>query len=274
MNKVSPILKWAGGKRQLLPQIMPLIPDDINRYFEPFVGAGAVLFELQPKRAIVNDANTELINVYVVIRDHCEELITLLRSFECKHSEKFFYEIRSLDRDDAIFGNLSSIEKAARTIYLNRTCYNGLYRVNKAGFFNTPLGHNTSIQIVNDDGIRAISRYLNANEVRLLNGNYQQALKGMRKTDFVFLDPPYYPIKKDYFTRYDASPFGVEEQIELKTFCDRLTQREIRFLQTNSNCEEIKELYFDYNLEEVDVRRSINANANGRKGTELIIKNY
>lgn len=274
MNKIAPILKWAGGKRQLLPQIVPLIPNDINRYFEPFVGAGAVLFELQPKRAVINDANAELINVYLVIKENCEELIKLLRLYEKKHSDSFYYQLRNLDRDMVAFEALSPIEKAARTIYLNRTCYNGLYRVNKSGYFNTPLGHNTSIQIVNDGGIRAINAFLNQNEIKLMNGDYRQALKGMRKKDFVFLDPPYYPLKKDYFTRYDASPFGIEEQKELKKFCDKLNARGIRFIQTNSNCAEMRKLYENYSFEEVQVRRSINANANGRKGTELIIKNY
>lgn len=276
MNKVSPILKWAGGKRQLLPQIMPLIPNDndINRYFEPFVGAGAVLFELNPRRAVINDANTELINVYLEIKNNCEELIELMRRYEERHSDTFYYRIRGIDKDEALFSSLSLTEKAARTIYLNRTCYNGLYRVNKSGHFNTPLGRNMSVQIVNAEGIRAINRFLNQNEIRLLNGDYQKALKGVRKTDFVFLDPPYYPLKKEYFTKYDASPFGVNEQVELKKYCDKLNNRGIRFIQTNSNCEEIRELYSDYQLEEVKVRRSINANANERRGTELIIKNY
>ena len=274
MNKIAPILKWAGGKRQLLSRILPLIPTDINRYFEPFVGAGAVLFELQPKRAVINDANTELINIYIVIKENCEELIKLLNCYEKKHSESFYYKIRNLDRDIAFFDTLSPIEKAARTIYLNRTCYNGLYRVNKDGFFNTPLGHNSSVQIVNEDGIRAINAYLNQNEIRLLNEDYKKAVRWMRKEDFVFLDPPYYPINRDYFTRYDVSPFGVQEQIELKKLCDKLTVRGIRFIQMNSNCNEVRMLYQNYSIQEVKVRRSINADVNGRIGTELIIKNY
>lgn len=274
MSKISPILKWAGGKRQLLPELIPLIPNDYNRYFEPFLGAGAVLFELQPKRAIVNDANSELINVYQVIRDNSEELIQLLEQYEASHSKEFYYQIRNIDRDIVSFGSLSSIEKAARTIYLNRTCYNGLYRVNKAGFFNTPVGHNTSIQIVNREGITLLSEYFNKNEIRFLNVDYKMALKGIRKTDFVFLDPPYYPIKKDYFLRYDTSPFGIEEQIQLKKFCDQLNSRGIRFIQTNSDCDEVHELYSEYSRKIVDVRRCINAKVDGRKGTELIITNY
>ena len=273
-SNISPVLKWAGGKRQLLSVLMPLIPNDYNRYFEPFLGAGAVLFELQPSKAIVNDTNTELINVYNVIKDSSEELISLLYQYDKEHGEKFYYSIRNLDRDQNGFSLLSDVEKAARTVYLNRTCYNGLYRVNRKGFFNTPLGHNSSIQIVNEKSIRAISDYLNKNSIKILNGDYKKAIKGIRKNDFVFLDPPYYPIKKDYFLRYGSNLFGEEEQKDLKECCDILNQKGIRFIQTNSNCDEVKELYKDYRHIEVDVRRCINAKVDGRKDKELIIMNY
>lgn len=274
MSKTVPILKWAGGKRQLLSQIIPLIPDDYNRYFEPFLGAGAVLFELQPKRAVVNDTNLELINVYQVVKEHPDELVRLLKKHDMAHSKDYYYKIRDLDRNPVRFLRLSDVEKAARTIYLNRTCYNGLYRVNRAGCFNTPMGHNSVSQIVNESGIKSISEYLNNNQVRIINSDYKEALKGVRKTDFVFLDPPYYPTGKDYFIRYDSSLFNVSSQEELKTVCDRLNKRGIRFIQTNSCCDGIKELYKDYRIIDVDVRRSINAKAEGRKDKEVIILNY
>ena len=274
MSKTAPILKWAGGKRQLISQIRPLIPDDYNRYFEPFLGAGAVLLELQPKRAVVNDTNVELMNVYRVIRDEPDKLIKLLMQYDKRHCKEYYYAIRDVDRDPVSFQKLTEVEKAARTIYLNRTCYNGLYRVNRAGYFNTPMGHNTTIQIVNEKGIRAISEYLNKNEVRLQSTDYKEALKGLRNTDFVFLDPPYYPTGKDYFIRYDSCIFGIKSQEELKAVCDRLTKRGVRFMQTNSCCEGIKDLYKDYRIIEVDVRRSINAKVEGRKDKEVIILNY
>lgn len=274
MSKISPILKWAGGKRQLLPQITPLIPKDINTYYEPFLGAGAVLFELQPKKAIVNDTNSELINVYEVIRDYPTQLIELLKEYERKHEKSFYYEIRNVDRDVKTFKTWSNLEKAARTIYLNRTCYNGLYRVNKSGFFNTPIGRNSSIQIVNEKGILAISDYFNASEITFLNTDYKEAIKGIRKKDFVFFDPPYFPTNKDSFLRYDSSYFGEESQKELKSVCDKLTKRGIRFIETNSNCQEIRDLYSDYTQFEVDVRRCINAKADGRRGKEIIICNF
>ena len=273
-NGITPVLKWAGGKRQLLPELIPLIPDDYGRYYEPFLGAGAVLFELQPHKAIVNDTNCELINVYNVIKSEPEELISLLRKYDKKHDGSFYYMIRNLDREKEKFELLSEVEKAARTVYLNRTCYNGLYRVNRSGCFNTPIGRNSSIQIVNEKSIRSIHEYLNKHDVKILCGDYKTAIKGIRKTDFVFIDPPYYPVGKDYFNRYDCDIFGVQEQEYLKETCDRLNQRGIRFIQTNSNCKEIRELYKEYRLIEVDVRRSINAKVEGRKDKELIILNY
>lgn len=143
MSKLSPVLKWAGGKRQLLPAIMPLVPQEYERYYEPFVGAGAVLLELQPQRAMINDANSELINVYYIIKNHPDELVQLLKEYEMLHCEAFYYELRNADRDVETFEQRSRLDKAARTVYLNRTCYNGLYRVNKKGFFNTPMGRNS-----------------------------------------------------------------------------------------------------------------------------------
>ena len=274
MPKISPILKWAGGKRQLLHEIIPLVPSDFDTYYEPFVGAGAVLLDLQPPRAIVNDANTELITVYEVIRDNPNELVMLLQEHDAKHSKEHYYQVRDLDRDKEVFASLNKIVKAARTIYLNRTCFNGLYRVNQKGYFNTPMGRNSSIQIVNEAGIQKISQYLNSANVTFLNSDYHFAIETVSAGDFVFLDPPYFPTNRDSFVRYDMSPFGIEEQHELKKVCDQLTQKGIRFIETNSDCDEIRELYSNYRLIEIDVRRSINAKVDGRRGKELIILNY
>ena len=274
MSKLTPILKWAGGKRQLLSEIIPLVPQEFEYYYEPFVGAGAVLLDLQPQKAVVNDTNTDLINVYYIIKHQPNELIKLLKEYETSHCEEFYYKMRNIDRDIVTFSNLPIVEKAARTIYLNRTCYNGLYRVNKQGFFNTPIGRNSSIQIVSEKGILGISEYLNMAKVEILNGDYHIPLQIATKNDFVFLDPPYYPTNKDSFLRYDVSPFGIQEQLDLKEVCDQLNEKNIRFIETNSDCEEIRKLYSEYRQIEVDVRRCINAKVNGRRGKELIICNY
>lgn len=274
MSELAPILKWAGGKRQLQNEIIPLIPRRFECYYEPFVGAGAILLKLQPSRAVINDTNIELMNVYEIIRDQPEELIQLLQEYERFHCEALYYNVREMDRNRQEFIGLSRLQKAARTIYLNRTCYNGLYRVNKSGYFNTPMGRNTHVQIVNARGILTISRYLNENAIEILNGNYTNALENITQRDFVFLDPPYYPINRDSFVRYAMSPFGIPQQMELKEICDQLNARGVRFIQTNSNCQEIREMYANYHQIEVGVRRCINAEVDGRQGTELIIYNY
>lgn len=273
MNRIIPILKWAGGKRQLLPKLLPIVPTSYNRYYEPFIGAGALLFALQPSKAVINDANTELMNVYQVIKTSPDALIDILKEYEEKHNKEFYYHIRNIDRDIKAFEKTSDIEKAARTIYLNRTCYNGLYRVNKSGFFNTPIGRNTSVQIVNKEGILRINKYLNESKIRMMNTDYKKALATAKEGDLVFLDPPYFPTNRDSFLRYDANPFNEAEQIRLKKQCDRLRDKGVMFIETNSDCEEIRELYSEYNQIQVDVRRSINANADHRRGTELIITN-
>lgn len=274
MSKLTPILKWAGGKRQLLHAITPLVPQEYNCYYEPFLGAGAVLLDLQPKRAIINDTNVELINVYNVIKQQPNELIQILKEYEEHHCEELFYSIRNIDRDENSFLKLSSLQKAARTIYLNRTCYNGLYRVNRKGYFNTPIGRNSSIQILNSKGILGISEYLNKAEIEIMSGDYRKVLEMATSKDFIFLDPPYYPTNKNSFLRYDMSPFGIQEQMNLKEVCDQLNDQGVRFIETNSDCEEIRTLYSEYRLIEVDVRRCINANVKDRRGKELIICNY
>ena len=190
---ISPIVKWVGGKRQLLADIMPLIDRNCSTYVEPFVGGGAVFFELQPKKAIINDYNSELINVYTTVRDFPEQLIKKLEEHKNKNSEEYFYELRAFDRKSE-YASMSRVEKAARIIYLNKTCYNGLYRVNAAGQFNSPYGKYKNPNIVNATTIKAMSKYLQNPQIKIKEGDYRDALKGLRKGAFVYLDPPYMPI--------------------------------------------------------------------------------
>lgn len=261
---VSPILKWVGGKRQLLPEIIPMIEGNYSTYVEPFVGGGAVLFELQPKKAIINDFNSELVNVYCVVRDHCEKLIKVLERHEENNSSDYFYEIRGLDREDS-YSEMSDVEKAARIIYLNKTCYNGLYRVNSSGFFNSPYGKYKNPNIVNAPVLRAMSLYLNKNKIKIMNGDYKAVLKNLRRGAFVYLDPPYMPISTSAaFTGYTENGFSFEQQVELKEECDKLRKKGIRFLQSNSDCPEIRELYKDYEIKTVQAKRFINSVADKR----------
>jgi len=257
---LAPILKWVGGKRQLLNDILPLVQGK-GTYIEPFLGGGAVLFAHQPKKAIVNDYNSELMNVYQVVKSYPEQLIQSLQIHFANNSEDYFYEIRELDRT-AEYKELSLIEKASRIIYLNKTCYNGLYRVNSSGYFNSPYGKYKNPNIVNAPVIRAMSKYFNENEVTLLQGDYKEALKKARKGCFVYLDPPYMPISSSAnFTGYTENGFGYKQQQELKKECDKLREKGIRFVQSNSDCPEIRELYKEYTIQTVQAKRVINSNS-------------
>jgi DNA adenine methylase len=191
-NLVTPVLKWVGGKRQLLDVLCPLLPKTINSYCEPFIGGGAMLFELQPKRALVNDINEDLILVYTVIRDNVDGLIQRLEQFE--NTAEAFYEVRDWDRDRERYAAMSDIDKAARMIYLNKTCYNGLYRVNTAGEFNSPFGNYKNPNIVNAPVLRAVSAYFNAAEITFSTVDYAELLQNVRRGTFVYLDPPYDPV--------------------------------------------------------------------------------
>ena len=273
---LSPFLKWAGGKRQLLSEIKEQLPKTISRYqyIEPFIGGGAVLLSLQPKHAIINDFNAELINTYRVIKDAPDELIDDLK----KHINEadYFYKLRNIDRDSEAFNRLTDVQRASRIIYLNKTCYNGLYRVNKSGEYNAPFGRYKNPSIVNEDVIRAISDYFNKNNIQILNGDFENVLAIADRKTFVYLDPPYYPISESAnFTSYVQGGWKAEDQIRLRDACNQLTAKHTKFLLSNSDCPFIRELYSDYTIITVEATRAINSDADGRgKITELLIKNY
>ena len=275
---VSPVLKWVGGKRQLISDIEPLIPKSISTYVEPFVGGGAVLFHLQPKKAIINDYNQELMNVYQVIKDKPNELIEVLQEHKGLNSEDYFYEIRSLDRSEN-YENMTDVEKAGRVIYLNKTCFNGLFRVNRAGFFNTPYGKYKNPSIVNEVTIKAVSNYFNSAKIKFLTGDYKEALRRLRRGAFVYFDPPYVPISSSSsFTGYTEHGFDYEKQVELRDECLKLHNRGVKFLQSNFFSSEILELYSDqkvFNIEIVKAKRSINSQVDKRgEISEVLIYNY
>ena len=271
---LSPLLKWVGGKRQLLSDIIPMIDNKCSTYVEPFIGGGAVLFSMQPKKAIINDYNHELINVYRVVRDNLDELLELLYIHQANNSSEYYYEVRAWDRGEYL-NKMSNIEKAARIIYLNKTCYNGLYRVNSAGQFNSPYGRYKNPNIVNEAVLKAVSKYLKNNDIDIRNGDYKDTLINLDKRSFVYLDPPYMPISSSSsFTGYTEGGFGYAHQVELKEECDKLTQQGIRFVQSNSDCDEIRELYKEYKIKTVKAKRSINSVAKKRgEINEVLIYN-
>lgn len=270
---VQPVLKWVGGKRQLLSEIKKYIPKGNYKYYEPFIGGGAVFFELQPKKGVINDFNEELINVYLVIRDELEELLKELKKHEI--TEEYYYKIRAIDRTEE-YKNWSNVKKASRFIYLNKTCFNGLYRVNSSGYFNTPFGRYKNPNVVNETGLKAVNKYLNENNIEIKCGDYEESLKRIGKNSFVYFDPPYDPISdSSNFTGYTASGFNREEQKRLKKLCDKLDQKGIKFLLSNSNTEFIRNLYAGYDIIIVNANRAINSNGNKRgEVEEVLIKNY
>lgn len=271
---VMPVVKWVGGKRQLLPTLTSLLPDRFTTYCEPFIGGGAMLFCLQPKRAIVNDINSDLIQMYEAIRDNVEELIHELEKH--KNESAYFYEVRDWDRNRERYDALSIIEKAARIIYLNKTCYNGLFRVNNAGEFNTPFGNYKNPNIINAPTLRAVSNYFQKAEIVFSCRNYIEVLEEVPRGTFVYLDPPYDPVSDTAnFTGYSRGGFFKEDQILLRECCDDLTRRGIKFMLSNSATEFIRTQYAAYHIEVVQAKRAVNSNATGRgRVDEVVVRNY
>lgn len=272
---VAPFVKWVGGKRQLMSEIVELLPNTISRYqhVEPFIGGGSVLFHLQPRNAVINDFNTELINTYLVIKNHPEDLIKDLKKH--KNEAEYYYAIREIDRTEN-FSNLDLIERASRIIFLNKTCFNGLYRVNNAGEFNVPFGKYKNPNIINEPVIRAVSHYLNTNNIEIFNKDYLEILANTKKNSFVYLDPPYHPISESSnFTGYIKGGFSMEDQIRLREACDLLNSKGIKFLLSNSASDFILEQYKKYDIHIVKARRAINSIAIKRGNVEeVLIRNY
>lgn len=274
-----PVVKWLGGKRGMLKELKEIITPELlegNTYYEVFAGGAALALDLEHKDTVLNDLNSELINMYTVIRDNPEELIKLLKEHQEKHCEDWFYFIRGLDKSGDL-DYLTAECKAARTIYLNKTCFNGLYRVNKKGFFNSPIGKTSSGKmpdIVQEDNIRELSKFLKT--VTLCNEDFESIAKKATKGSVLFFDPPYdtdEDIKTDGFVGYQKEGWTREDTKRLKATCDELVNRGCKVVITNNDTEFVRELFKDYIIKEVEVKRSINRDGNKRKGKEVIITN-
>jgi DNA adenine methylase len=271
---VKPFLKWVGGKRQLVPEIKAkYLPPAYRTYYEPFVGAGALFLDLRPSSVVINDSNTELINCYLTIKHSVEELITSLRSYQ--NEKAYYYQIRDWDRQ-LDYATKSVIDRAARIIFLNKTCYNGLFRVNAKGQFNTPFGRYKSPKILDEDVLRAVSHYLNSSQIQILNLDFQAAVQTATAGDLIYFDPPYDPISStSSFTGYATNGFDRSEQIRLKATFDYLSNQGCQVLLSNSNTEFILNLYQDYRIETISATRAINSNAQKRgKIDEILVMNY
>ncbi|MFX1499786.1 MAG: DNA adenine methylase [Promethearchaeota archaeon] len=267
-----PFLKWAGGKRQLLSQMYKYFPNKFNKYIEPFLGGGAVLFYLKPKFSIIIDINKELINCYKVIKNNVKELIELLKTH--KNEKNYYYKIRALDRDKEKFNQLSNVERASRLIYLNKCCYNGLYRVNSKGQFNVPFGKYKNPNFCDEENLLSVSMILK--NVKIVHGSFEFCLEYAQKGDFVYFDPPYHPISKtSSFTSYTKDNFGKDSQQKLFEVFKKLDKQGCKLMLSNSYNEYIKTLYKDYKIITIDARRDINCNAEKRGNINvLLILNY
>ena len=270
-EETYPIVKWVGGKRQLMFELLKNMPEDFNRYFEPFIGGGALFFELQPDNAYISDMNEELINLYQVVRDNVDELIDDLQKHDI--SKEYFMEIRNIDRTEE-YKNWSNVKKASRFIYLNRTCFNGMYRVNSKGEFNVPFGHYKNPRIVDENNLINCSNLLQRTEIK--HADFSDILKKVKKGDFVYFDPPYVPLSEtSSFTSYTKDGFDIDMQFKLRDVCDELDSMGVKFLLSNSDTKLVNDLYENYNIKKVFASRQINANADGRgKITEVLVRNY
>lgn len=266
-----PFLKWAGGKSRLIPQYEPYLPKNYQTYYEPFLGGGALFFYLQPKKAVLTDINFELINTYCCVRDRVDDLIALLQEHKSNHnknSRDYYYSVRAKTFND-------ELAQAARFIYLNKTCYNGLYRVNSQGKFNVPLGKYKNPNICPVDLLRSASDILSNSEIK--QADFTKVLNSANSSDdFVFLDPPYHPISDtSYFTGYSIYRFSENQQIKLRDTFKELSERGVKVMLSNSDCDFIRSLYSSFTIHTISAGRSINSNTKKRgKITEVLITSY
>lgn len=271
---MKPVIKWAGGKTQLLHHIITMLPTQYNNYFEPFIGGGAVLFHISPASAMINDVNSELINMYTQIKKRPTKVISYLSVLDKGHEQSrdpksYYYHIRHLYNENL---GTHSPEQASRLIYLNKHCFNGLYRVNSKGFFNVPFNNKKAGNSFDKQNILEISKYLRS--VRIRNVDFERAVKNAKKGDFVFFDSPYAPLNPTSFTDYTKDGFHYEDHLRLANLFKKLTNKGVYCMLTNHNTPLINELYKDFEQKIVPVSRSINSKATKRKGEEIIIINY
>lgn len=274
-SSVIPFVKWAGGKRQLIPQIRERMPEKYSDYYEPFVGGGAVIFDILPAKALINDINKALINTYRTI---CNEPDAFLREVNrldndmWEDGKKYYYSIRE-HYNDKLMRSEYDVELAALFVFINKHCFNGLYRVNGKGLFNVPYNNSRRVS-VDEDVIMATSEYLRG--VTIIDGDFEQACKNAKKGDFVFIDSPYAPLNPSSFESYTKEGFDIESHKRLAKLYDELTARGCYCMLTNHNTKLINELYGnkDYKIDVVSVKRMINSDASNRVGEEVIICNF
>ena len=277
---MQPIIKWAGGKRKFAPQIAGFLGNVTGTYYEPFLGGGAMLLHIAPAHAVCSDINPELINFYEVIKDDVDAIVELLKTeFVPNHCKDFYYDVRGWDRNAFEYSHIDKVRRAARFLYLNKTCYNGLWRVNRDGMNNVPFGRYKKPTILLEEDLRQAADYFRTNEVSFFRCDYKDLVGKAKKGDTVYFDPPYdVEAGQSEFVSYTASGFNRKDQADLKTLCDRLIDRGVKVGVSNSNTQYIKNLYtsddiHQYQLIEIaPFSRTIGGKPSSRrKTTELII---
>lgn len=275
IEKLQPFTKWTGGKRKLIPKLKELMPEIYGNYYEPFIGGGALFFELSPRVAIINDFNEELINCYIQIKENPIKLIEILKIHKEKNSKEYYLEIRGLDRTDK-FKELSKVERAARIMYMLRVDFNGLYRVNSKNQFNVPYGNYANPKIVDEELINNISNYLNTYDITITSGDFEESVSTVKEGDFVYFDPPYIPLNEtSSFTSYTHEGFSYEDQVRLRNTVRRLTEKGVKVMVSNSSSKLTIDLYEEFNIHYVEVSRTNGAKSSSRGIIkEVIITNY
>jgi len=272
-DRILPPIKWVGGKTNLLTQLLPLLPDNFDVYVEPFLGSGSMAFAVKSKVAILNDIVLDLMLLYKAIRDDLNSLIECINGFPDSYS--FYYEISGWSWHPEYFGNLDYVTRAARFIYLNKRSFNGIYRVDSEGHFNVPWGDRFDEPIYNKEALVELRDYLKQSEVSLYCGDYESVSNSLQHNTFIYMSPPCYPLKENTFSEYTAEGFSLSEQVRLKNWCDKLNSNGILFMQSNSYCPMVAELYKGYNLHKVMSLRSVNPTAPGcGRIPEYAITNY
>lgn len=275
MLKAKPVIKWVGGKRQLLGVLEEKMPSRYGTYFEPFFGGGALFFDLAPKDAVINDFNPQLVNLYRQIKNHSAGVMKLLKVWEAEYNslddmsaKNAYYYQKRVEYNDCLTSGERSVKSAALLIFLNKSGFNGLYRINQAGLYNVAAGHKKKLSLFDEDNFVAVKQALQHAQIK--RGDFEKACRSAKKGDFVFFDSPYY----DSFDTYQAGGFSATDHARLAQLFSDLSDAGVYCMLTNNNCDYVKELYSGYNIEEVDVRRMVNCDSSKRTGTEVIVTNY
>lgn len=273
MYKISPFVKWAGGKGQILQEIISRLPNEYNHYYEPFVGSGAVLFGIQPEKARINDINTQLINIYAQLKISSEKVINAVKKLDSVECNKdYYYENRGI-YNEKIQNGILDAETAGLFIWINKHCFNGLYRVNGQGLFNVPYNNRTSGSSMVEENLKDIGLYLQ--NVEICNFDFAEFCKSVKKDDFVYFDSPYIPESETAdFTSYTKGGFALDEHKRLAALYKSLDQKGAKLMLSNNDAALVYELYAGYKIDSFAVKRMINRNAGKRTGREVIVTNY